>query len=116
MLCDRRYHHLHHHDHEHHHHDHSHPHGHVHSDEEKRAVINRISRAIGHLESIKRMVETDADCSEVLIQLAAVRSAINNTGKVVLKNHIDHCIVEAVEEGDQSAIEALNEAIDKFIK
>ena len=114
MFLDRRYHHHeHHHDHP---HDHSHPHGHVHSDEEKRAVVNRISRAIGHLESIRRMVESDADCSEVLIQLAAVRSAINNTGKVVLKNHIDHCIVEAVEEGDQSAIEALNEAIDKFIK
>ena len=114
MFLDRRYHH---HEHDHAHpHDHSHPHGHVHSDEEKRAVVNRISRAIGHLESIRRMVESDADCSEVLIQLAAVRSAINNTGKVVLKNHIDHCIVEAVEEGDASAIEALNEAIDKFIK
>ena len=56
------------------------------------------------------------DCSEVLIQLAAVRSAINNTGKVVLKNHIDHCIVEAVEENDQEAIRKLNQAIDKFIK
>lgn len=114
MFLDRRYHH-HAHDHDH-PHDHSHPHGHVHSDEEKRAVVNRISRAIGHLESIRRMVESDADCSEVLIQLAAVRSAINNTGKVVLKNHIDHCIVEAVEEGDESAIAALNEAIDKFVK
>ena len=114
MFSDRLYHH-HEHDHEH-PHDHSHAHGHVHSDEEKRAVVNRISRAIGHLESIRRMVESDADCSEVLIQLAAVRSAINNTGKVVLKNHIDHCIVEAVEEGDESAIAALNEAIDKFVK
>ena len=114
MFLDRRYHH---HEYDHAHpHDHSHPHGHVHSDEEKRAVVNRISRAIGHLESIRRMVESDADCSEVLIQLAAVRSAINNTGKVVLKNHIDHCIVEAVEEGDESAIAALNEAIDKFVK
>jgi len=114
MFLDRRYHH---HEHDHAHpHGHSHPHGHVHSDEEKRAVVNRISRAIGHLESIRRMVESDADCSEVLIQLAAVRSAINNTGKVVLKNHIDHCIVEAVEEGDESAIAALNEAIDKFVK
>ena len=52
----------------------------------------------------------------MLIQLAAVRSAINNTGKVVLKNHIDHCIVEAVEENDQEAIRKLNQAIDKFIK
>ena len=68
------------------------------------------------MEAVKRMVEKDADCSEVLIQLAAVRSAINNTGKVVLKNHIDHCIVEAVEENDQEAIRKLNQAIDKFIK
>lgn len=91
-------------------------HGHVHSQQEKKAVINRLSKAIGHLESVKRMVEKDADCSDVLIQLAAVRSAINNTGKVVLKNHMNHCIVEAVEENDLEAIELLNQAIDKFMK
>ncbi len=92
------------------------PHRHIHSMEEKKAVINRLSKAIGHLEAVKRMVERDEDCSEVLIQLAAVRSAINNTGKVVLKNHINHCIVEAVEENDKEAIELLNQAIDKFMK
>lgn len=98
-------------------HSHSHTHdGHVHSPEEKKAVINRLSKAIGHLEAVKRMVEKDADCSEVLVQLAAVRSAINNTGKVVLKNHMNSCIVEAVEENDMEAIEKLNQAIDKFMK
>lgn len=90
-------------------------HHHVHSQAEKKAVMNRLSKAIGHLESVRRMVERDEDCSEVLIQLAAVRSAINNTGKLVLKNHIDHCIVEAVEENDEEAIELLNQAIDKFM-
>lgn len=100
---------------------HSHAHGtgahkHVHSMEEKKAVLNRLSKAIGHLEAVKRMVERDEDCSQVLIQLAAVRSAINNTGKVVLKNHINHCIVEAVEENDEEAIKLLNQAIDKFMK
>ena len=97
-------------------HEHMHDHGHVHSPEEKKAVIHRLSKAIGHLEAVKRMVEKDADCSDVLIQLAAVRSAINNTGKVVLKNHLNHCIVEAVEENDMEAIERLNQAIDKFMK
>lgn len=98
-------------------HTHTHSgHHHVHSQEEKKAVMNRLSKAIGHLESVRRMVERDEDCSEVLIQLAAVRSAINNTGKLVLKNHISHCIVEAVEENDEEAIELLNQAIDKFIK
>ncbi len=91
-------------------------HRHVHSAAEKKAVMNRLSKAIGHLEAVKRMVERDVDCSEVLIQLAAVRSAINNTGKVVLKNHMNHCIVEAVEENDHDAIRKLNEAIDKFVK
>ena len=109
--------HCHEHSHSHEHmHDHMHEHGHVHSPEEKKAVINRLSKAIGHLEEVKRMVEKDADCSDVLIQLAAVRSAINNTGKVVLKNHLNHCIVEAVEENDMEAIERLNQAIDKFMK
>lgn len=91
-------------------------HKHTHSHAQKKAVINRLSKAMGHLEAVKRMVERDEDCSEVLIQLAAVRSALNNTGKIILKDHISHCIVDAVEEGDEGAILALNEAIDKFVK
>ena len=91
-------------------------HTHTHSHEHTRAVLNRLSRAIGHLESIKRMVEDGRDCSEVLIQLAAVRSALGNTGKVILEDHINHCIVDAVESGDMEAIEELNKAISYFIK
>ena len=57
--------------------EHSHgEHGHHHSHAQTKAVLNRLSRAIGHLESIKRMVEDGRDCSEVLIQLSAVKSAI----------------------------------------
>lgn len=93
-----------------------HSHGHVHSHESTKAVINRLSRAIGHLESIKRMVESGRDCSEVLIQLSAVKAAINNTGKVILHDHIQHCLIDAVESGDTQAIEELNKAIDRFIK
>ena len=80
------------------------------------AVINRLSRAIGHLEAVKRMVESGQECSEVLIQLSAVRSAINNIGKIVLQDHISHCVVDAVENGDQKVLEDLNYAIDKFLK
>lgn len=103
---------------EHCHHDHVHGegHGHGHTHANTKAVLNRLSRAIGHLESIKRMVEDGRDCSEVLIQLSAVKSAINNTGKVILKDHIEHCMVDAVETGDHQAIEELTEAIERFIK
>ena len=95
---------------------HMHSHSHTHTHEHTKAVLNRLSRAIGHLESIKRMVEDGKDCSEVLIQLSAVKSAINNTGKVILQDHIQHCLVDAIESGDMEAIDELNKAIDRFIK
>ncbi|MGI6007203.1 MAG: metal-sensing transcriptional repressor [Ruminococcus sp.] len=96
--------------------EHAHPHTHTHTHQNTKAVINRISRAIGHLESIKRMVEDGRDCSEVLIQLSAVKAAINNTGKVILQDHIEHCIVDAIESGDRETLKELQKAIDRFIK
>ena len=97
-------------------HAHTEGHTHVHSAGYEKAIVNRISRSIGHLESIKRMVENGKDCSEVLIQLAAVKAAVNNTGKVILKEHLAHCIVDAIEHGDTESVGKLNKAIDIFIK
>lgn len=97
------------------HHGHSHgDHPHVH--ENTKAVLNRMARIIGHMESVKRMVEDGRDCSEVLVQLAAVKSAVNNLGKVILKDHIQHCVVDAVEHNDEQAIDDLCGAIEKFMK
>ena len=111
--------HVHHHDHEHDHaylhaHGIAHSHGHVH--ENQKAVVNRLARALGHLEKVKKMVEAGCDCSEVLIQLAAVRSALDSTGRVILQDHMRHCMVDAVAAGDQAAIDDLCAAIDKFLK
>ena len=93
-------------------HEHNHGHYHTHTKE----VSNRLAKAIGHLQKVKQMVDDGADCSDVLIQLAAVKSAINNTGKVILKDHLEHCIVHAVEDGDEEMLNELNNAIDKFMK
>ena len=72
--------------------EHSHgEHGHHHSHAQTKAVLN-------------------------LIQLSAVKSAINNTGKIILQDHIEHCIVDAVEHGDKDAIKELERAIDRFMK
>lgn len=89
---------------------------HIHRHESTPAVINRLSRAIGHLESVKAMVEEGRDCSEVLVQIAAVRSAVNNIGKIILQDHINHCIVDAVQTGDQKTIDDLSAAIEQFVK
>ena len=111
---------MHEHDHEYlHEHGIAHSHGghaHVHTPEETRAVVNRLSRAIGHLEHVKSMVEEGRDCSDVLIQLSAVKSALNSTGILILQNHIEHCIVESVQHGDMEAVKELNQAISRYIK
>lgn len=91
---------------------HTHPHHH----ENTKAVLNRMNRAIGHMEAVRTMIEDGRDCSEVLVQIAAVRSAINNIGKIILEDHISHCLVDAVETGDEQVIRDLNDAIDKFVK
>jgi DNA-binding FrmR family transcriptional regulator len=91
-------------------------HTHAHTHTNSKAVLNRLSKLTGHLNSVKNMVESGRDCSEVLIQLAAVRSAINSTMKIILKDHIDHCIVDAVETGDTETIEELNKAIEILMK
>ena len=95
-------------------HTHTHEHGHGHTHTQTKAVVNRLARAIGHLESVKRMVEEGRDCTDVLIQLAAGRSALNNTAKIILKDHIEHCISGA-DHGDGDSLQHLNDAIDKFI-
>ena len=89
---------------------HSHPHTRT------KAVLNRMARLIGHMQSIRRMVEEGRDCSEILIQISAVDAAIRNVGKIILKDHMEHCIVEAVHEGDHDALTRLGNAIDQFMR
>lgn len=95
---------------------HHHDHGHIHSEEHTKKVLNRMSRIIGHMESTKRMVEDGRDCSEVLIQLSAIESAVKSVSRVILKEHMSTCIVDAVKKDDLESLEELNRAIDKFIK
>ena len=104
-------------------HEHGHSHSHPHHHENTKAVLNRMNRAIGHMDAVKSMIEAvrtmiedDRDCSEVLVQIAAVRSAINNIGKIILEDHINHCLVDAIETGDDQVLKDLNEAINKFVK
>lgn len=91
-------------------------HTHTHSPQIVKNELNRIARIIGHMKSIKIMIESGRDCSEVLIQLAAVDAAVKSLSRVILKEHMSTCIVDAIKTGDDEAIEALNEAIDKFMK
>lgn len=84
--------------------------------QENKAVIDRISRVCGHLASIKKMIEENRECKEILTQIAACKSAVNNIGKIYLSDHINHCVKNAINNGDEAILEDLNDIIDKFVK
>lgn len=87
--------------------DHIHP--------QSKQVVNRLSRATGHLEAIKKMAEEGRDCSELLNQISAVISALNSTSKVILEDHINHCVVEAAKVDDKKVIQDLIESINTYM-
>lgn len=89
---------------------------HSHHHTNTKAVKNRLARVIGHLHAVGRMVEDERDCAEILVQLAAVRSALNNVCKMILKDHMDHCVIEAIRDNDTESIAELNKAIDLLMK
>ena len=80
------------------------------------ALINRLSRIEGHVRAIKRMLQEEKPCPDVLIQLAAVRSAIQKVSQIVLEDHIESCLSQAVEKGEtDQEWESLKEALHKYI-
>ena len=90
-------------------------HGHYHSPEEKKKQLNRLSKAIGHLQHVRVMMENDEDCADVLMQLSAVDSALRSLGKAIISEHMTHCIAHALEDGDTGAVEDFRKAVEKFI-
>lgn len=90
---------------------HSHAHRHT------KAVANQLARTAGHVTSIKRMVEEGRACTEILIQLAAVRAAIDRTSRLVLEDHVESCLHGAATNGiADEEWQRLKEALDKFIR
>lgn len=93
------------------------PHGHVHNAENQRQIINRLSRIEGHIRGIKTMVSEDRHCPEVLIQIAAVRGALDRVARLILDEHLTACVGRAAEMGNMDAeIEELKAALDHFLR
>jgi DNA-binding FrmR family transcriptional regulator len=89
---------------------------HEHTHKQTRAIVNRLSRIEGHVRSIKTMVEEGRDCSDVLIQLSAVRSAVDKVGRVVLEDHLESCLFHAgVLPDDNEIWSGVKEALDVYL-
>ncbi|AFZ51318.1 metal-sensing transcriptional repressor [Dactylococcopsis salina] len=101
---------------------HSHPHSdfashpHVHSEESLRRIVNRLSRLEGHIRGVKTMVSESRSCPEVLMQIAAVRGALDRVARMILDEHLSECITRASKEGNiDTELEELKAALDRFL-
>ena len=83
---------------------------------QRESVLKRLARIEGHVRAIKRMVEADTACPDVLVQIAAVRAALNAVGRLILEDHMQGCMVKAAREGDyDDAFRDLKKSLDQFI-
>jgi DNA-binding FrmR family transcriptional regulator len=82
----------------------------------RKKVIDRLSRIEGHIRGVKKMIEDDRDCPDLLHQIAAIKAAVNKVGELILEDHIESCMVDAVREGSvEDYVEELKAAIEKLI-
>ena len=86
------------------------------TDKEYKDLLNRLNRIEGQIRGIKGMVERDAYCTDILIQVAAVNAALNSFNKVLLANHIRGCVVADIKEGRDETIDELVETLQKLMK
>ena len=89
----------------------------VHIHEHQQSVVSRLARIEGHVRGVKRMVEEGQPCPDILVQIAALRSALNGVGRIILEDHLQECMVRAVRQGDlKTECEALARSLDLFIR
>jgi DNA-binding FrmR family transcriptional regulator len=89
---------------------------HVHNAESQRRILNRLSRIEGHVRGIKTMVQNDTYCPEVLIQIAAVRGALDRVARLILDEHLNECVTRAAKAGDiEAELKELKEILDRFL-
>lgn len=83
---------------------------------QRKNARDRLVRAEGHLHGVIKMIDEGKECPDIIIQIAAVKAALNKAGEVILEDHIEHCLVEAVKSGDvESQLEELKAALKKLI-
>ena len=86
------------------------------TEKEYKDLLNRLSRIEGQVRGIKRMVEEDAYCPEILIQVSAVNAALNSFNKVLLAEHIRSCVAEDIRKGNDEIIDELVVTLQKLMK
>lgn len=84
--------------------------------EEYRLLMNRLNRVEGQIRGIKKMLENDAYCPDILIQVSAANAALNSFSKELLSNHIHTCVVDDIKEGNEEVIDEVCKILQKLMK
>jgi len=87
-----------------------------HSEKLKSNLGSRLNRIEGQIRGIKGMIEKDVYCDDILNQIAAVQSALNSVGKMLLEGHMKSCVIERIQQGDHDVIEELMKTMNKLLK
>ncbi|MCI6042306.1 metal-sensing transcriptional repressor [bacterium] len=86
------------------------------SEKEYKDMIHRLNRIEGQIRGIKGMVEKNAYCTDILVQVAAANAALNSFNKVLLANHIKTCVTNDIREGKEETVDELVEILQKLMK
>lgn len=86
------------------------------SKEEYRSLMNRLNRIEGQVRGIKNMLEQDAYCPDILIQVSAVNAALNSFNKALLSNHIRTCVADDIRDGKNETIDELVHTLQKLMR
>ena len=86
------------------------------SEKERRDMLNRLSRIEGQVRGVRKMVEEDVYCPDILIQVSAINAALNSFNKVLLAEHIRSCVADDIREGKDKTIDELVGVLQKLMK
>jgi CsoR family transcriptional regulator, copper-sensing transcriptional repressor len=87
-----------------------------HSDKLKSNLMTRLNRIEGQIRGVRGMIEKDIYCDDILNQIAAVQSALNGVGKLLLESHMKSCVVERIQAGDREVLDELLVTVNKLMK
>lgn len=86
----------------------------VRTPEEKKALINRLNRITGQMNGVKRMIEEDRYCDDILIQLAAIEKSVKSLATIILDNHMKTCLVTSIQNGDTTVVDEIVDLFKRF--
>lgn len=87
-----------------------------HSDKVKSNLTTRLNRIEGQVRGVKGMIERDVYCDDILNQIAAIQSALNGVGKLLLEGHMKSCVIERIQSGEHEVIDELLKTMNKLMK